>query len=251
MFRTFVSSLLSQKPQTLPFDAPLRPETGCIVIGDIHGRFDLLTRLLQELPSDFPIVCVGDYVDRGDNSADVLQFLLEHDEITCLQGNHEAMLLSFLENPAKAGPGWLKYGGLQTLASFGIGGLSAQSGKEALELAARQLAEKMGPDLISWIKNLPLLYVDGNVAVVHAAADPHHPISQQQKKTLLWGHADFETTPRADEMWVVHGHTIVNEAHAIRGRISVDTGAYATGRLSSALVFPETVLPSGLAFITT
>ena len=71
---------------------------------------------------------------------------------------------------------------------------------------------------------------------MHASADPNTPIALQAARTLAWGHRDFETTPRQDGIWVPHGHTIVDDAYAKDGRIAVDTGAYASGRLTAAHV---------------
>ena len=79
-------------------------------------------------------------------------------------------------------------------------------------------------------------YSSGNVHVVHAGADPARPLDRQSAHTLIWGHPDFLRRPRRDGQWVVYGHTIVDVVAAENGRIGVDTGAYATGRLSAALI---------------
>lgn len=184
-------------------------------------------------------VYVGDYVDRGDHSADVLRALLaqrDDPQVTCLIGNHEDMLLGFLDDPAKKGARYLRYGGLQTLASFGIGGVTATSEAEAITEAATALSTAMGTDMIAWLRGLPTLWQTGNLAVVHAGADPAMPLSMQADKILKWGHPDFDNVLRTDGHWVAHGHTIVDEAHATDGKIAVDTGAYATGRLTAAYV---------------
>lgn len=213
------------------------PDSPFIAVGDIHGCVDLLQRFLdRELA--YPVVCVGDYVDRGDHSADVLRLLQARSDITCLSGNHEEMMLSFLKDPAHTGARWLRYGGLQTLASFGVAGVTESSGPDALKKARDQLQDAMGPDLITWMKGLPHCWQSGNVAVVHAGADPARSMSDQSPKALHWGHPDFARVPRKDGVWVVHGHTIVEEPTTIRGRIAIDTGAYATGRLTTVLVEP-------------
>ena len=81
----------------------------------------------------------------------------------------------------------------------------------------------------------------GNVAVVHAAADPALPMVEQSDDTLIWGHARFAQDVREDGIWIVHGHTIVHEPVAAQGRISIDTGAFATGDLTAAIVQPGSV----------
>lgn len=221
--------------------SPPRPATPFIAIGDVHGRVDLLEQLLDRIDPDIPILCVGDYVDRGEHSAEVLRLLMARSDITCLMGNHEDMLLSFLRDPVRYGPHWLRNGGLQTLASFKVFGLTETAPEHALEFAGQQLADAMGADLIKWITELPTQWQSGNVAVVHAGADPAVPMNAQTRRTLIWGHADFATDLRQDGIWVVHGHTIVDHAQMGAGRISIDTGAYATGRLSAVGLSGEDV----------
>lgn len=235
MFGSLLSAL---RPNRFPEVAPDAPMA---VIGDVHGRADLLEKLLGQIGTDRALFCVGDYVDRGDRSADVLALLQERPDITCLRGNHEEMLLAFLEDPDSTGPRWLRYGGLQTLASFGIRGLSDTSRGADLIQARDRLRVAMGDAMIAWLGDMPLWHLSGNVAVTHAGADPHCPIDEQSAGRLLWGHPDFFKSARRDGVWVVHGHTIVDAASARSGRISVDTGAYATGRLTAALIGPDGV----------
>ena len=91
----------------------------------------------------------------------------------------------------------------------------------------------MGPDIRSWLGNLPISWQTGNVAVVHAGADPSEPLVDQSRRSLLWGHQDFDRLQRTDGIWIVHGHTIVDQPFMGGGRISIDIGAYATGRLAA------------------
>ena len=226
------------------FNAPLAPERPVAVIGDVHGRDDLLGRLLERLGREVPehaVVLVGDLVDRGEQSAAVLRRVMERPDLTVLKGNHEAMCLDFLADPERKGALWIRTGGLQTLASFGVGGLGISPGPEALRTAAERLAQAMGPAMIGWLRALPTRWRSGNVAVVHAAADPARPLEEQEEAALLWGHPRFEEETRSDGLWVVHGHTILPEPLAAGGRIGVDTGAYATGRLTAALIAPGSV----------
>jgi len=254
LLRRLFSTQTNAAPEA--FTAPLAPEEPFYVVGDIHGGEYLLARLLSKIEQDEPdttqtIVCVGDYVDRGEASAAVLRwlFMLSTDpELTliCLMGNHEDMMIKFIDEPAKRGPRWLRYGGLQTLASIGIGGVSESSNANALTKARDELVAALGDDLIDWLKNLPSVWQSGNVAVVHAGADPSVPIDKQERRDLIWGHRDFRHLIRRDGVWVVHGHTIVEHANATDGRIAVDTGAYATGRLTAAHISSQ-----GVRFIET
>jgi serine/threonine protein phosphatase 1 len=219
---------------------PIMPDENVIAIGDIHGRFDLLDKFAEAaIPAQ--IICLGDMIDRGEQSADVLRTLHEVPEVITLMGNHEQMMLEFIDNPQQNGERWLRFGGLQTLASFGVNGVSQTSTGDELERARDNLYEAMGEKLIDWVANLPKSWVSGNVAFVHAAADPALPIEAQENKTLLWGHKDFGRVPRTDSMWVVHGHTIIESPTVRRGVISIDTGAYATGKLTAATIRPGDV----------
>ncbi len=234
---------------TLTHFGPPAPEETFYAIGDVHGCADPLRRLVDGIMTQEPgtrIVCVGDYVDRGEHSAEVLAYLQSlapgpDAQVICLIGNHEEMCLKFLDDPEGRSERWLRYGGLQTLASYGIG---LGSGRDPVALRDA-LAEAMGPATIDWLRALPTRWRTGNVAVVHAGADPWRPIEDQPPKTLMWGHQDFETTPRPDGIWVVHGHTIVDAPLAHDGRIAVDTGAYATGQLTAARISAE-----GVSFVT-
>ena len=204
-----------------------------------------MERLIPKLP-DGPVVFVGDYVDRGEDSAGVLRRLFDlettREKVTCLMGNHEHFVLDFLEKPAQAGPRWLRHGGLQTLASFSVTPPSGPDVTEADWDAARdKLRSALGPDLETWIAARPALWRSGNVAVVHAGADPAQPIEAQKPGTLIWGHPDFDSTARTDGIWVVHGHTIVGEPGRFQGRVPIDTGAYATGQLTAALIDEDQV----------
>lgn len=240
-----IARWVTEKLGFLPSGSTPAPDHPIQVIGDIHGRFDLLENLLSKLDPDLPIICVGDYVDRGERSADVLRLLEGRTDIICLMGNHEAMMLDFLANPSANGSIWLRNGGLQTLASFGIAGLTETSKGPPVAEASEALRHQMGHALVDWVQNLPLHYVSGNVAAVHAAADPSLAIEQQSTRHLLWGHPAFLTTRRRDDMWIVHGHTIVDAPQVTKSRIAIDTGAYATGRLTAALI-----TKAGVEFIT-
>ena len=228
----------------LAFASPLAPEQPLAVIGDVHGRDDLLAQLAAEVASSAPtaqVVLVGDLIDRGERSAQVLHRVSERGDWLCLRGNHEAMCLEFLDDPERFGPRWLGNGGLQTLASFGIGAVSQQSRGGALRQARDRLEVAMGDKLIGWLRKRPLHWRSGNVVVVHAAADPGRPIEGQSEQVLLWGHPRFAEEPRQDGLWVVHGHTILPQPVVRKGRIGLDTGAYATGRLTAALIGPGSI----------
>lgn len=250
---TLLGRVAGAEPDTpTAFTAPLAPAERLAVIGDVHGCESLLVAMLEALSAVDPppdrLVFVGDLIDRGEDSAGVLDLMREielglGDQLVVLRGNHEAMMLAFLDSPETAAARWLRYGGLQTLASFGIGDVTeTMSETKALKLRDG-LAAALGPELIAWLRTRPTAFTSGNVTIVHAGADPGLPIAEQSDDTLVWGHPAFRTTPRADGQWVVHGHTVVDEVAAVAGRIDVDTGAFATGRLSAALIEPGRMTP--------
>jgi serine/threonine protein phosphatase 1 len=212
---------------------PIAVEKPFAAIGDIHGCDDLLARLLEKLSNEAPnaeLLFVGDYIDRGEQSAQVLRRLMDFEGAYCLLGNHERMCLDFIDHPEEKGPRWLRNGGLQTIASFGVQGAANEP------VALRdQMVAAMGNGLISWLRELPLVYENGNIRAVHAAAHPEKPIEGQGEKPLIWGHPKFGRLPRRDGLWVVHGHTIVDVPKVLQGVVSIDTGAYATGRLTAAV----------------
>ncbi|MEM6312060.1 MAG: metallophosphoesterase family protein [Pseudomonadota bacterium] len=225
------------------FDAPLRPNTAFIVVGDIHGHAQSLDDLLSAIDacSDVPsqLVFVGDYIDRGDGSAAVLRKLYElshtHNAV-CLMGNHEQMMLDFLQDPTGPAFQWLQFGGLQTLASFDVFPVGGVLKVDRFPDLAEALREKLGPELLAWLGQLPPLWHSGNVVVTHAALDPEKEIDEQDPLSLLWGNPAFGRKCRKDGTWVVHGHTVVSEPTVKDGVISIDTGAFATGKLSAAII---------------
>ncbi|MBB4120942.1 metallophosphoesterase family protein [Martelella radicis] len=242
----------SPKPRSAPRPGPTpgfrggmpKPEEAFVAIGDIHGCADNLDRLWEKIDAmvpGMPVVHVGDYVDRGEHSAQVLKMLFdrqrERGDIACLMGNHEEMFLEFLDKPEKSGERWLRYGGLQTVASFGPAG-DAYGRKDIFSLRDAVI-ESLGQEQLDWLRGLPLVWSSGNMSVVHAGADPRMPLDEQPERNLTWGHQDFGHLPRRDGLWIVHGHTIVQVPQMANGVISIDTGAYATDRLTAAIIRPE------------
>lgn len=230
------------------------PKDVVYVIGDVHGCIDKLDKLLGAIDADISanpgvggkVIFVGDYIDRGESSADVLRFVADvttmyPDRLIGLMGNHERMLLDFLTNPTGSGKRWVRFGGLQTLASFGVGaGLSADN-PNAGELldAAGDLMEVMGQGLVDWLHNLPLSWSSGTLWVVHAGANPTKAMEQQPPKTLMWGSESFMKQERQDGQWVAFGHQPFDAPFAKDGRIAVDTGAVYGGSLTAARIDPS------------
>ena len=152
-------------------------------------------------------------------------------------GNHERMLLDFLSDPTLRASRWLRAGGTQTLASFGIA--EPERTPDGYDEAARALLQAMEPGLLDWVAARPLSWHSGNLWVVHAAADPQHSMPAQSARVLLWGHPEFDAIARNDGVWVAHGHTAIDAPRIANGRVNVDTGAWKTGQLSAAAFLPD------------
>lgn len=251
---SFIKRLFTHKPEitSAPFTADPAPVRLLYVVGDIHGCDDLLSRLLEIIDQDanglpHDLVFVGDYVDRGEASAAVLNRLhqlSEQDHVTCLMGNHERMLLDFLVDPAKNGRRWIRNGGLQTLASFGVGGITETASPDVMAEARDRFVRKLDP-LKPWLRNLQLSFQSGNIFTTHAAAHPQKSIEDQSDKVMLLGHRAFFQETRQDGIWIAHGHYVMENPVSQNGRINVDTGAYATGRLTAAKIEK-----SGVSFLS-
>lgn len=221
----------------------LKPDAPFFAVGDIHGRLDLLDSLLSQIDPDTnqQLVFLGDYVDRGPNAAGTLARLFgfaQHrpDEVVCLMGNHEKMMLDFIDDPLGRGERWLRTGGVTTLASYGIHTISERPSPDEIIAACDALEQAMPSGMLTWLRQLPLCWNSGNIWCVHAAMDPRVPPDGQMANTMLWGHRDFLNVPRHDGACIIHGHTIVNSPINLNSRISIDTGAYRTARLTAACI---------------
>jgi len=246
MFKGLKSLFVTERPSNASAASAtgtvIAPDRDFVAVGDIHGCIELmedkLARIRAATGGGVPVVFVGDYIDRGPRSAQVLRRLFDMqnenpEEIVCLKGNHELMMLNFIDDPAGLGLRWLKFGGRDTLKSFGIKALGKRLDfDDALE-AANALEEALPEGMQSWLRNLPLTWSSGNMYCVHAAMDPARLPHEQTDETLLWGIDTFLAQPRDDDINVVHGHTIVRAPMISANRISIDTGAYDTGRLTA------------------
>jgi len=227
---------------------PPKPEQFTYVIGDVHGRIDLLNSLLDIIETDkttnagtsAEIVFVGDLADRGDASRAVLETVFEmtrsDTNVHCIMGNHERMLLDFLDKPETNASRWLRNGAIPTLASFGLKEVSQNPDVAQLLNIRNEFQDAIPEGLEDWLRALPLFWQSGTLVVVHGAADPNKTIAEQSEDTLLWGNAAFNRTSRKDGIWVAHGHTVVDPPFNENSRISVDTGAYFSGKLTAAAV---------------
>ncbi len=227
------------------------PENACLyAIGDIHGRADLLDQLLTMIREDASkhsqpsqLIFLGDYIDRGLRSRNVIDLCIEiaaqaHKEDDWLppiflKGNHEEALLGFIQDPNKYQI-WLEYGGLATLASYGvrIGSHSTKDNSYFLDIATK-LRDRLPSSHFEFLNSLASLHQSGDFIFVHAAIDPAVPINAQKSHTLFWAEQSDFKFPAGYEQCVVHGHTITPAPTMFDFHISIDTGAYYSGRLTA------------------
>lgn len=229
--------------------APPAPTTdGRLIyaIGDVHGRMDALDVLLRTIvqdaretaPGTRPVlVFLGDYVDRGPASKEVVNLIIALSkeaafEVRALKGNHEEALLQFLEEP-EFGSTWADYGGLTTLASYGVTPPVGRTDAEAWVVASQALAEAMPSEHLDFYNQLELMVEIGGYAFVHAGVRPGVPLAHQSAHDLMWIRQEFLSAPGRFEKIIVHGHTPMEEPQMTKARIGVDTGVYATGVLTA------------------
>ncbi len=204
--------------------------TNILTIGDIHGCLDQLRRLVelceQEAgPQRSKFIFLGDYIDRGPDSRGVIEFLINFqkwspNQIICLRGNHEQLLLDAIEGE-DAEINWLSNGGQATLRSYGV--------SRAKDLPIFHL---------DWIRSLSFFHDDGRRFFVHAGVHPDRPLDQQRTRDLLWIREPFLSSSKDFGRLVVHGHSpLDNGIPDLRpNRLNLDTGAV-YGRSLTAAVF--------------
>lgn len=216
-------------------------------IGDIHGRDDLLSQLLGQIAADarhLPaarniLIFLGDYVDRGLQSRQVLDRLtgelIPGFECVFLKGNHEAAMLQFLDDAA-FGRTWKYYGGLETLHSYGIKELTLSDDPADFERARERFREILPESHRHFLETLPLSAEFGDYFFTHAGVRPGVVLHRQIEEDLLWIRDDFLESGSSFGKMVVHGHTPKEEVVFRSNRIGVDTGAYMTGVLTALVL---------------
>ncbi len=214
-------------------------------VGDIHGCSMQLDRLHQQIAADAAssrgdksIVYLGDYIDRGPDSRGVIERLLhgvpQGFDVTFIKGNHEAAILSFLED-AGYYRAWRAYGAPETLISYGVHPpLYDAPGK--FEEARRALVAAIPGEHLKFLRSLELTSIVGDYAFVHAGIRPGLRIEEQSEQDLLWIREDFLDCTALYDKVVVHGHTPVPAPVRLRNRIAVDTGVYVSGVLTCAVL---------------
>lgn len=229
-------------------DKARAPSTGgglVYAVGDVHGRLDVLEPLIDQIRADAAasetasrplVIFIGDYVDRGPQSKGVVDAILALSadpglEVRTLKGNHEAQLLSFLQDP-REGPPWMDFGGAETLLSYGVRPPPSRIDLGQWDQARHAFAGALPAEHLAFFSGLELALVCGDYLFVHAGVRPGVPLETQSERDLLWIRDEFLQVEKACDKVVVHGHTPEASPHIGRYRIGIDTGAYATATLT-------------------
>ena len=225
-------------------------------IGDIHGRLDLLEMLYARIVAQPAVetakrrvlLHLGDYVDRGPDSKGVIDRVREGlpgFEGIALMGNHEALMLDFLDGKPES-EWWVEdgMGGAEALESFGVDPQTASRDLEATRA-------EIGADRIAWLRTLKPSHSEGKYFFAHAGVRPGIPLAKQGIEDLIWIRREFTESECDFGARVVHGHSPSPKPEIKRNRIGIDTGAIWTGHLTAALIDPERVDDAPVILMTT
>ena len=215
-------------------------------VGDIHGRVDLLEHLLAKIHADLQhrpapktlLVFVGDLVDRGPSSAQVIERLrcYRRDGVrpVFLLGNHEEVLLRIIAGDSSVVESWLKFGGLQCLQSYGVtlASIRGRSAEQVVEIVRASVP----PEHVEFLESFADSCRFGDYLFVHAGIRPGVEVDQQSQADLRWIREPFLFDETDHGFVVVHGHTITDEVEERPNRIGIDTGAYRSGVLTALAI---------------
>jgi UDP-2,3-diacylglucosamine pyrophosphatase LpxH len=242
-WKIFKSKRSSKNPR-------LPPGRRIYAIGDIHGCAELLQDLFVRIDDDLkarPIpepmhVFLGDYIDRGADSRQVIEALIarrSNNKVVLLKGNHEECALQFLRDPTALSR-WKRIGGLHTVRSYGVPVARGDDLKSQHDVAAA-FRNSMPETHRSFLQGLALSFTCGDFFFAHAGVRPGVPLKEQTQHDLLWIREDFLLYEEDFGKMVIHGHTPTREPEIRANRINIDTGAYATGRLTCLVLEGDSV----------
>jgi serine/threonine protein phosphatase 1 len=219
-------------------------------IGDIHGRLDLLNELLARINEDIALrpgvrpvyVFLGDYIDRGPSSRGTIDRLIEHGathESVFLKGNHELIAIKCLSDRSLFDQ-WLRLGGLETLVSYGVPTETLANGTQISELQSA-FHSALPQAHFRFFRDLKNSFACGDFFFAHAGVKPNVELSLQKENDLLWIRGEFLSSKDDFGKIIVHGHTPTREIELGPNRINIDTGAFATGRLTCLVLEDESL----------
>lgn len=240
LFRRVTAGLATRRE----FAGP--PGMRAYAVGDIHGRLDLVDDLLGRIEDDIlerpvetaVLVFLGDLIDRGPDSAGVVERLRTLDHFPArtlfLLGNHEEVLLRALAGEPDIGHDWLGFGGDACVESYGLSASLLQTMDE--RRMAEALAAAIPPAHVEFLKTFGDTFQFGDYLFVHAGIRPGVPLDQQSPADLRWIRRPFLTDGKDHGCMVIHGHTISDGVDIRPNRIGIDTGAYRTGVLTAIAI---------------
>lgn len=213
------------------------------VIGDVHGRLDLLEALESQIAAHAGVndetvwvVLIGDMVDRGPSSAQVLDHVIKPSQFgfrrLCLSGNHEQAMLEALES-REGLDWWCRFGGLETLASYGVSVSMFDPGARNWETNRSVLETYIPKEHLQFLAGLPVMIEVPGYVLVHAGLRPGLALADQTDQDLRWYRHEAADDRENIDYCVVHGHTIVETPIVTPRQIAIDTGAYSSGRLTA------------------
>ena len=212
-------------------------------IGDIHGRLDLLEQLIALIdtdhaaraPAEMHLILLGDLIDRGPHSKGVVDRIMalvqDRRNVRCLGGNHEDLFLRILDGDGKAASVFHRVGGRETLISYGVDPLAYETA--SLEEVCGLAQAAVPAPHISFLAGLEDYVLAGDYLFVHAGISPGKPLANQTREEMRWVRREFTECEDDFGAMVIHGHTITEEVDVRPNRIGIDTGAYASNRLTA------------------
>lgn len=229
-------------------DYRIPPGLRLYAVGDIHGRADLLRAMMAQIATDAAqapglrkqLVFLGDYVDRGYHSRDVIDLLRTElpPEFTpvFLRGNHEDVMLRFIDGDLKIAPDWFFFGGRETIASYGLPPPPQNLTGALIQKIHEDFTARLPLDQIAFLRATQMTHQCGDYIFVHAGLRPGLPLERQLREDLLYIRNEFLHSDEDFGGRVVHGHTIAAAPVIRHNRIGIDTGAYATAKLTCLIL---------------
>jgi len=218
-------------------------QTAVYTIGDVHGCYDQLLELesmitedAAQLPGKKLIIMLGDYVDRGPSSSQVIEHLIHKPfpdfQRICLTGNHDIAMLDYLERRLSL-PEWWSMGANSTLLSYGIDVERLRLIHRTPQLLDDTIRASIPQRHKQFLRSLPIMIEAGGFVFAHAGIRPSLSLNEQRDEDLVSIRSEFFENAHLLQHWVVHGHTPIASPRREGRRFNLDTGAFSTGRLSA------------------
>lgn len=203
------------------------------VVGDVHGCFHTLVKLINQLPmeSGDKLIFVGDYIDRGPHSKQVVDFvkeLTESGQAIALMGNHEKMCVDANLGSGHWGQTWMMNGGGATIESYDTRSEDERAIPPTFDTEARakwhENLPRVSKEHVEWMASLPITHEVGDFFICHAGINPEFSLEEQREDDLLWIRNEFITYAMPLSKRVVFGHTPFKKPQILSNKIGIDTG---------------------------